>query len=1078
MKGNIRKISQVLSKVSLWSFCCILLLPNSLNAQKAQFLLEDPLLEVLAPITVTGQVTAGDGGEPLLGVTIQVKGKKTGTLSDENGKFSLQTDENDVLIFRYLGYETQEVQIAGRTKLTVVMQPEPGELDEVVVIGYGKAKKRDLIGAVDKIDAKAINNVPVTSIDLALAGQSAGVQFRQGSGQPGAGAEILIRGLGSISAGNQPLIVIDGLVFGNYNGQTNNFLSLLDPNEIESVSIIRDASGKAIYGSRAANGLILITTKRGKAGKPTIEFNAYTGVQQIPQNQRPDVFNAAELAQFLRERIEDQAAVQGVEPVIPENLQNPASYGEGTNWFDAMTREAWMQNVNMSIRGGADNFRYRLGFGYMNQDGTIIETNLKRYSMRANIDADITPWLHIGMELAPSLTNNLSGNTDPGGGQFSVYNTVNVAHWADPSAPLYDENGNLTTTTQGDLLPFFQANPVYKLRNQRAVNENRQMLMGTNLKLDIIEGLYFKTQLGLVYLNNASRSFSPGSVVGTGLTPNNPDPPANSNASAGRYESMRLISENTLNFSREFKGGKHKVEALAGYTAEYQKETFLNAGGSRLLDENFQLFSSGNIATNLPSNPEETRIFFSAGEGMSEQALISYLGRVSYTFANRYILTGAVRTDGSSRFGPEVQFATFPSAGVAWRVTEESWFPKNSFLSDLRLEASWGRSGNNRIGNYAWQGLVQTNADYVLGGGRVEGAYLGDIPNPNLSWEETEQLDIGIDISLFRDRLGLGVDYYNQQTSKLLYSAPLPLITGFGSFFTNLGELENEGVEISINAKPIKKRRALWTMNANISFNRNKVIQLGADDLPIRGSFAGNGTPVSWTQVGGPVGQYYGLEILGLYTAEMIADDNVPKYPGAVEGAPFYTDGDGDGQLESLEDYVFIGDPWPDFTFGFTNFVTLGDFELRVICAGEVGGKIFDLQREFTLNTDGVFNVREEVRDRWRPGSTDYTLRPPTTTSVTSSQRYRWPNNLAVIDGSFFKINNITLTYKLGKLTQRINGIQNGSIYASVQNALVVSTFRGNPEIRRANVGSLERNINYGSYPLARTFTLGLNFSL
>ncbi|RMG66413.1 MAG: TonB-dependent receptor, partial [Bacteroidetes bacterium] len=359
-----------------------------------------------------------------------------------------------------------------------------------------------------------------------------------------------------------------------------------------------------------------------------------------------------------------------------------------------------------------------------------------------------------------------------------------------------------------------------------------------------------------------------------------------------------------------------------------------------------------------------------------------------------------------------------------------------------------------------------------------EGAFLSDIPNPNLSWEETEQVDLGIDLSLFDNRLDLGVDLFDQQTEDLLYNAPLPTLTGFGSYLTNLGAIQNRGIEITAGGRPIRRSHVTWRIDANMSFIRNKVLQLGQDDLPIRGTFAGNGTPVSWTQVGQPVGQYYGLEILGLYTPEMLDDPSIPRYPGAVAGSPYYTDGDGDGQLESLDDYVFIGNPWPTFTYGMTHLVRWRDFELRLIMAGEVGSHIMDLQREFMLNTDGVFNMRREVLDRWRPGDTDYSLRPPTTTSAASSQRYRWPNNLAVIDGTYLKVNNVTLTYNYGRILAAKGTLRGGSIFLSIQNALVLAHFQGNPEVRRAATGSLERNINYGSYPVPRTFTLGLNMSL
>ena len=479
-------------------------------------------------------------------------------------------------------------------------------------------------------------------------------------------------------------------------------------------------------------------------------------------------------------------------------------------------------------------------------------------------------------------------------------------------------------------------------------------------------------------------------------------------------------------------------------------------------------------------------VAFNASSGISEQALISYISRVQYNFDERYYLIANMRADGSSRFGPNNRYGYFPSVGVSWRASREPWFPSGGIVSNLRVEASTGLSGNNRIGNYDYQAAVRRR-DYVLanptddnpdGSQQAVGYFTGGLPNFDLEWEETTQRDFGIEVGLFDNRLNVELDYYEQITNGLLFRVPLPLVTGFGSRINNLGEIQNKGLELSIRSQPVLKENVAWTLDVNVSGNRNRVNKLGADDIPIRTANAGNGTPISWTQVGQPVGQYYGLNILGLYTPEMIDDPEVPKYPGAVVGSPFYEDGDGDGMLEALQDYVFLGNPFPDFQFGIVNLVSYDDFELRVIANGEVGSLIFDLQREFMLNTDGVFNNRREVLDRWRPGSTDFTLRAPTTTSVPSSQRYRWPNSIGVIDGTFLRISNITLTYNLRRLFANQSVFRNGSVYFGVQNALVFSEFRGNPEAARANGGTLERNINYGSYPVPRTFTLGFNVGL
>ena len=1038
---------------------CVLLLSGALTAQ----------------VTVTGSVQDADG-MPLIGANIVSVNTSNGTITDIDGNFSLELPAaRDSLAFSYTGYLNETVAVGQKRKFRITLRENKNLLDEVIVTAYGTTKRENLIGAVDQVGERKLQNIAVTSFDQALRGMTAGVQLRQGSGTPGAGAEILIRGIGSITAGNQPLVVIDGLPYGNTNDQRNNFLTAINPDDIESITVVRDAAQKALYGSRAAAGLILITTKRGRSGKPTISFSGYTGVQTVPPWERPSILNATELAQFLRERIEDEALVNGEEPEIPDHLEDPSQYGEGTDWYDAITRNGWQNNATLGVRGGSKAVRYNLSMGYLDQEGVIIETDLQRYSFRANMDADITPWLTFGMELAPSWTNISDGNTDPGGGQFSVYNVVNIAQWADPSAPLYDENGQLTTTTEGALLPFFQANPVYKLQQQQDERQNRFTQFGLNLKAKLAEGLSARTRFGVIWINNQGRQFSPGSVVGTGLTPNNPNPVNNSFAAAGRYENLRTISENTLNYTTTF-AERHNLSALAGYSAEYTRETTMSASGSRLIEEGFPLFSSGNIFRNDPQTGEPS-IFFNAGTGISEQALISYFGRIEYNFDQKYYLIANLRADGSSRFGPNNKFGYFPSVGVSYRVSKEPWFPRSEVLSNLRFEGSFGRNGNNRIGNYRYQGGVG-RSDYVFGSVATVGRAINGIPNFDLAWEETTELNVGLDIGLFNDKVNIEIDYFDQVTNGLLYGVPLPRITGFGERINNLGEIQNKGIEISIRSQPVVKERFAWTLDVNASANRNRVNQLGVDDIPIRRTNAGNGTQISWTLVGEPVGQYYGLNILGLYTQEMIDDPDVPKYPGAVVGAPFYEDGDGDGTLEAFQDYVFLGNPFPDFQFGLVSLVSFDEFSLRVIANGEVGSSIFDLQREFMLNTDGVFNNRRDVLDRWRPGSDDFTLRVPTTTSGASSRRYRWPNSVGVVDGTFLKIANVTLTYDLRKVLENQNVFQGASVYASVQNALVFSKFQGNPEVRRARVGSLERNINYGSYPVPRTFTLGFNVRL
>lgn len=1032
--------------------------------------------------TITGKVT-DNNQEGLIGVNIYQANKKgVGTFSDIDGSYKIEVPKTTKrLVFSYVGFEEQVVEIKGRTEINIVMKTDEELLEEVVVIAYGEAKKEDIIGATDNVTARQLENLPVASFDQALSGQVAGLQVRTGSGRPDAGAELLVRGIGT-TGNNAPLIVIDGVPYGTYNNsEQDNFLSLLNPNDIESITVVRDASGKALYGARAGNGLVLITTKKGKEGKPTISLNSYIGTSIIHDFEKPDNLNATELAQFLQELEIDKAMASGNEPDIPENLQNPAQYGQGTDWFDLITQNGISQNIDLNVRGGTKKTTYSISAGYFKQRGTVLTTGLTRYSLRANLNSQLNDWLKFGMVLAPSQTISRTGNTDPTQGQFAAFHVLQVARWADPTASPYDENGNLTTTTKGELLPFFQANPLYKLENNKVENVNRQIQSQITLEAKFLNNFKFRQLLSANLIFNRGRSFSPGSVVGGGLTPVNPNPPSNSSVNARRREESRITSESTVNFNKKW--GAHSFEALAGYTAEYYELNRLSVGNSFLINEDFDIFLTNNVYQFNPedlNNPNiedpRARFFVNGGEEVRQRAIIGMIGRLKYNFDQKYYLTGSIRRDASSRFSAERRNAIFPALGLAWRVSKENWFPKSDLLSNLRFELSVGETGSQQVDESFYQGAV-ANADYVFGGLNAEGFTVSRLPNNELQWETIKQIDIGVDIGLFKDRLSIETILYQSRNTDLLFGNPLPAITGFGSQISNRGELKNRGVEVSINSRPIVTNDFVWNLSGNISANQNEIVQIGSANAPIFQTRAGNGVAISRSFVGGPVGQYYGLNLLGLYTPEMIEDPEVPKYPGAVVGAPFYEDGDGDGILEVAQDYVFLGNPLPDFTYGFSSFFSYKKWGLRVVGNGEVGGKIFDLRREIELNSDGVFNVRREIQDRYRFGSTDYSLRAPTTITAQPSQRYRTPTSAGVVNGTFLKISNITLQYDFSKMMETTNTITGLLVYASVQNALIFSAFRGNPEVKRQG-SSFERNISYSSYPIARTYTIGFKMQL
>ena len=726
----------------------------------------------------------------------------------------------DSLRFSYVGFDAQTVAVAGRAVIDVTLGADEGLLEEIVVVGYGTVKKKNLAGSVDQVSQERIENIPVTSLDQTLAGQVQGLQYRQGTGQPGSGAEILIRGIGSLTGdGNAPLIVIDGVPYGNYNAQTNNFLSLVNPNDIESITVVRDAAEKAIYGSRASAGLLLITTKRGIGKEPQISFNTYYGMQVIPGFERPDVLNATELARFLGDRELELQRSRGVaDPSLPADspYANPEQYGEGTDWFDLVSRNAPMFNADVSLRGGGDRVSYAFSLGYLQQDGVLRNTDFARYNTRINLDVDATPWLKLSADIAPSWTSTNNTSTDAGAQQFAAYNTTTTVRWADPSAPAFDENGDVTQSTRGKLIPFYTGNPLFNLQNENTLRDNRQILGNLRATATLPGGMYVRTSIGTVLRFNNIRSFSPSAVLGGALQPRLDDPNfSRSFAASGRSERQRIVWENAFGIERTFGAeDRHNVDAFVGYSTEYQRDLTFSGSASRLIEEQFEYLNSGNTYGFDLLDPERTpRAFFGVSEGVVEQALISYLGRVRYDFDERYFATFAIRTDGSSRFGANRRFATFPSVSVAWDAASEPWFDFGP-VSTLRLEASVGIVPATTPSPITATRANVGGGRYVFGNNEVIARGLNSVPNPDLGWEETQQYDLGIRVGLFDDRLTAKATVYEQATDGLLFNAPLPSISGFSGVFANLGAMQNRGVEFSLDARVLTSNKLVWRVDA------------------------------------------------------------------------------------------------------------------------------------------------------------------------------------------------------------------------------------------------------------------------
>ncbi len=1027
--------------------------------------------------TISGTVTSGDG-LPVPGVNVLVKGTSTGALTDFDGNYTIQASQTSVLIFSYIGFKTKEVPVRSRTTINVILEQETTSLEQIVVIGYGNRRKADLTGSVSTIQGESIGDLPITTFEQALSGQVSGVQLRQ-NGAPGGGPAVLVRGIASTGANNAPLYVIDGIPLGNVNNQRDNFiLSSIDPSSIESISILKDASSKAIYGSRASNGVVVITTKKGKRGKPTITFGTSTGFQSVPDFEKPDVLNAEELRQFRIEWYEDRlfgiGALGPRERAERDRLIDLGPQGEGTNWFDEITRNAPLTQYNVGINGGSDNVRYNISTNYTNQDGLLLNTNFKRYSLRANIDIDVTERLKFGVNLAPTQTIATGGRTDGGSGNFDIFSAVPLSRWTDPSAPLFNEDGTLTNVARGDIIQFYNVNPVYLLEGRVDERRTNQLLGSSYLELEVLKGLKVRTTGSIIYTDRRNRIFTPADFPGgRALTPNLSGT-TEASASIGEFTNFNWIWDNTLSYATTI-AEDHSITLFAGFSLEDRRADNTSINANDITDDSIQIPSSGN------TNPDNVNNF-TGGGGASENKLVSLIGRLNYSFKDRYYLDASIRRDGSSRFGADVRYGNFPAIAGAWRVSNEPFFEGiKDVFSELKLEAGYGISGSNaNIGDFAAQGRINPanprdpRPDYVFGDAFAPGSAVNTLPNTLLTWEESIETNFGIDLGFFNDRIYLTADYYDIETEGFLAGLPLPSTSGFGSILSNLGSINNKGVEIELSLRNIFNGKDFrWDANLNFTRNRSEVLELAAEAGFIRPGVIARA--FTETKVGEEVGLYRGFNVTGLFTQEEIDDPNVPKYPGALEGSLKYEDGNGDGVLGDEEDFVIIGNPNADFNYGMTHNFSYKNIDLSLVFVGSVGQQIFNGTNQFNGNQDGVFNVDRRQLERWRPGQDPTTATIPGTASNNSRARFRLPNSLSVDDADYLWVRNITLGYTL-RGDKIGNVFKNARIYTSIQNAFLFSEYDGgNPEINRSGDTALVQNVNYGAYPVARTITLGVN---
>ncbi|MBQ0733571.1 SusC/RagA family TonB-linked outer membrane protein [Aquimarina celericrescens] len=1041
---------------------------------------------------ITGKVIS-ENGVPLPGVNVLIKGTQVGVSTDFDGNYSIQVPNNSsVLIFSYLGFETQEITVGSKKIINVTLLVESTSLEQIVVIGYGERRKSELIGAVSTVQAETIEEQPVTTFEQALIGQVSGVQFRD-NGAPDGGPQLTIRGV-STFGNNNPLYVVDGFPLGtNAGDQRDNYiLNSLNPADIESISILKDAASKAIYGSRASNGVVIITTKKGrKNARPVVSFGTFLGIQSVPEFEAPDVLNARELYQYQLEFYEDQEAagvpLGGLQTQQREFLLGLDDIGPDNDWWDLITRDAIVKNYSLGVSGGGQNNRYNLSIAHQDREGTLINTNFKRYSLNFNFDTDITKNLKLGLNFAPTRSVATGTGTNSDAGNFKIFSAPALAAWTDPTAPLFDNEGVLTGVTQGNLIfRSRNANPVTQLIEREAERRSDLLRLGSFLEWEFLPNLKAKTFWSMQLIDRRNAGFTPSRLPGGNLFANL-NGSQQASASVREETALNYIWENTLSYSVLFgKTDQHKLDALIGYTMEKRETTVTTANSSNLVDEEIRVPSASNSV-----EPAD----FTGGVSYQANALITYLSRLNYEYDNRYFLTGLIRRDGSSKFGLDNRYGNFWAVGGAWRISAENfWEPVRPVVSEFKIEGGYGISGNNsNIGNYEYQGNVslQRNdfpTNYLYGDVNAVGAAVRGLPNFNARWEETEETNLGVDLGFFNNRFFIGADYYDIRSVGFLFPLPLPRTSGFGDVRANLGEIQNKGIELEVSATIIDKQDFTWNVNLNYTANRNEVIDVPQEQgffFP-RNSTIGR---VNITEVreGEPIGRYRGFNVIGLFTQEEIDDPNVPKYPGAIEGSLKFedvltidTDGDGnpdeaDGVLND-QDVTIIGDANPDFIFGFSTRLKYKNFDVNIIADGAIGQQVFTATNQYLANQDdGQFNIERAYLDRWRPGDDPRTRVIPGTGSLQSRQFFRRPNSLHVNDADYLWIRNITLGYRLsGDIFENL--FQSTRIYISAQNPFLFTEYEfGSPTVNRAADNAAVRNIDNGAFPVSRTITLGLD---
>lgn len=990
-------------------------------------------------INLSGTVL-DDESVPLTGASIIVKGTSKGATADFDGNFKLNdVGSNEILVVSYIGYKTKEISINGQSSINIILEQDLASLDEVVIVGYGAQKKSQLTGAVATVSTSELTKSVSASVDNALQGKVAGVSVSTNNATPGGGVSVRIRGAGGLN-NSEPLYVVDGVILVSNGNENTSPLSSINSKDIKSISILKDAASAAIYGARAANGVVLITTKRGKGTKSTITVNSSYGVQNMINDY--DVMNAETYATFINE-----AKINAGQS--PEaDFSNPSSFGVGTDWVDTITQSASIADHNISFSSGNEKGNMFMSLGYYDQEGIVKGSSFQRISFTANGDMKLTDKLKVGSSISLSgskqnLYSNRRGNGNP------IFDTAIFY----PTIPVFDNEGNYSPTPQNG---FYKpkANPLFQVEGPTTPRKVKNLRGNLYAQYTLAKNLNFKTSASYTYGNVTDEDF--GRVYDLGAA-------VSTDQSIRKFQSAAstFLIENTLNYN--YITSDHTVGVTLGQSAEEFKSESLVADG--LYPE------EGNVVI------DEFAESLNLENVIQEYSMNSYFGRINYGYKGKYLLTGNIRYDGSSRFGSNNKWGLFPAISGAWNISNEDFFPKDGAINILKFRTGWGQVGSNEIGNYLTSSAVLRNFGYGFGnsGTLSVGSASTSIANPDLQWETVTQYSFGVDAELFDRKLSLVAEYYNKEHSDMLLAVPQSAVTGLsntrnqGSITQNIAELTNKGFEFSADYSSKIGEDLSFSIGANITTITNEVTKLGPSGKLFGGNVGGRGNQ-TLTQVGREMGEFYGWIADGIFQNDTEVSDHATQNVNTAPGDIRFRDINGDNVIND-DDKTFIGNPIPDFVYGFNINLDYKGFDFSIQANGTQGNDILNLTKRALID-----NTSSENKLNFTPWSSTNSnstyprahVQDPNTNIRTSSY--------FVEDGSFMRIKVIQLGYTLkSKLLDKLN-MSNLRIYTNIQNPFTFTNYSGiDPEVGNANGNNLSAGIDYFVYPMSRSLSIGLN---